>query len=322
MLSWYPRFSRDKSFLPTLSSRVVVPLLSPLLTGIYADPDRLTSFILLDLPSILLLHCRTYWQSRQALLCAPHLHIDTDAEGLLGGIYHARLPLLSVAPSPGVPAIPGDAETPYRRPIPSGQYTLSPLYLTALSDALLRLHLPPEEYSSSAERIMAREILGRTVLGAVGRKVGEGWFFWTLGVRLLGPQKAENQEKAAGSEATTSRGAMRWIDLVWIWALRIWALALMGWTSLSSLFARYTAAPPVHMRYRNCAQSWISLSREILGVDGRQGLTRRRWILRISWGIIEGVLALLGPFIDRSVDNRALEPEEWHRLKHKDWYRT
>ncbi|KAI9638825.1 uncharacterized protein MKK02DRAFT_21848 [Dioszegia hungarica] len=299
VLSWYPRFSKDRSLLPTLSSQIVVPILSPILSGVYHDPNRILQLLLLDLPAIFSLHWSTYWQSRQAIRDTPHLFtprssdyiVDPQGTGpdLLGDVYHARLPLLSVVPSPGTTY--ADTEGPYRLPTPGGQYILSPLYLTSLADALIRLHLPPAEYGCTVERVMAREIVGRAVLGAIGRKLGEGWFWWSLGLKLMGGGEApaENWRERAESG----------IESIYRLIIRVYSLLFFIWTFAVSLFARYTASPPSPPAYAHCAQPWAVLARQVLGVDGRPGVSPQRWSVRLIWGCTEGIITLLSPMIDR-----------------------
>lgn len=203
--------------------------------------------------------------------------------------------MLSVYPSLG--HIP-DSEGPYRLPILKGQYVLSPLYLTALSDALLRLHLPAEEYGCSVERIMAREIVGRVVLGGIGLKLGYGWFWWSLILKFIGAptssrtklEKKDNFKKWSFEDITN-----------WIYRglVGVYSGIMLLWSMGISIFAVYTAAPPFDERYRDCVQPWLSLGREILGVDGRKGISARKWGLRITWAILEAVMTLFGPVIDR-----------------------
>lgn len=141
---------------------------------------------------------------------------------------------------------------------------------------------------------MAKEIIGRTVLGAVGRKLGEGWFWWTLGLKLLGSDSSEME--APEREQKTRRGR---IDIAWQILLGIWNLAILAWSTLVWTMARYSAAPPTSARYNNCMKPWLDLTREILGVDGRSDPIPRRWALSLAWGTIEAILIILQPFIDR-----------------------
>jgi hypothetical protein len=290
---------------PALSANVVIPILAPILTGLYEDPDRLVQLVLVDLPDILAAHWSTYWRAREALAVAPHLYPNPAAEHLsidnerymrakVADIYHTHLPLLSVSPSPGfTPSTDG----PYRNPIPPGQFTLSPVYLTAMTDALLRLHLPAKEYDCSVERVMTREVVARVILGAVGSKLGEGWFWWTLGLRLLPDISASLPKKSA--EQARDAGLSGAMESVMRLFSKFYAGVILLWTMGISLFARYTAAPPTKDLYRNCARPWLSLGRELLGTEGRLGISSKRWEVRLSWGLLEGLIALFGPFIDR-----------------------
>ncbi|KAJ9105150.1 hypothetical protein QFC19_003608 [Naganishia cerealis] len=76
--------------------------------------------------------------------------------------------------------------------IASTVYELSPRYLSALVDRILKAHLPPRDYASATERVMITEIVANTVLGNVLRKCSEPWFLWRIGLSLL--TEAEDKE--------------------------------------------------------------------------------------------------------------------------------
>jgi hypothetical protein len=254
---------------------LILPILKPILISIYDDPERLVELILLDLPTLLGVHVRVYWEAKRAIVL--YGAVDTGDGGseratsgdqygertstratAAGGIqsslrqsesgssrqtdfplgtrkqrpvhthnlaaaYHSRLPLPSV-PYSASPISPSSEQRPppaadiaeshiyttgsNLSPHPPvdkaahtgegdgcadiachGGYELSPVYLTALSDSILRRYLPSEQYASDVQRLMAMEILGRTVIGGLGRKLGEGWFWWGLILRFVGEPK-------------------------------------------------------------------------------------------------------------------------------------
>lgn len=74
-------------------------------------------------------------------------------------------------------------------------YALSPVYLTALADSLLSLHLPPADYASDAERLIVREVLARAVLASIGRRLSAPWFWAQLGIKLL-PERQPKQPRS------------------------------------------------------------------------------------------------------------------------------
>jgi hypothetical protein len=88
VLSWYTRISpRDRALLPSINNTIITPLLQPILSSIYDDSTPLLDLVLLDLPTIINLHIKTY---REAV------HTTALGFGPLGDAYHARLPLASV----------------------------------------------------------------------------------------------------------------------------------------------------------------------------------------------------------------------------------
>ena len=278
ILSWLPRITRDRSLLPHIHQTILSPILHPIFTRIHDDPTSLTPLLLLDLPCILTLHIRTYWSSREATsLPLPPKSLDAA--------YHARLPLPSTEPAG--PSIP----EPDRNPIPTGQYVLSDIWLTSLSDAMIRLHLPPEEYAVAAERIMIRELLGRTIFGGVGRRITEAWFWWGLILKLLGHRGMSRPVHKVRHPVTVSdkifeRGRQVCLVVLGLWTFGTWTMAMLS-------------AAPRLPRYRNCSEPWLALGREVLGIDGRFGSRPKRWTGRLVWGTIELIVGLFSPILDR-----------------------
>ena len=202
----------------------------------------------------------------------------------VGKAYHARLPLLSVEHVSATTAEPSPEI-----------YTLSPLYLTSLSDAVLRLYLPTADYGSNVERLMAREVIGRSALGSVGSKLGEPCFWWSVGLRYLGePASAPNPLKSAPIKSETGFSA----NIVQLFT-RLWTFALLVWTMGTWILATVSAAPPVEDKYRGIADPWLNLARTVLGVDGRAGLERPSWARKLVWGSVEVMTGLCAPILDR-----------------------
>ena len=285
VLSWYPRFTRDRTLLPHIHQSILRPILAPILTEIHDDPERLCEF-LFDLPTLLSLHVETYWSARAAVasgLVGQEGAKVTLAEEI-GKAYHARLPLLSVELVCATTDEPG-----------SGFYTLSPLYLTSLSDAVLRLYLPTSEYGSDVERLMTREVMGRSVLGSVGNKLGQPSFWWSIGLKYLGePASASKSLKSALIESETSFSATTARLFT-----RLWTIVLLIWIIVTWILAAVPSAPPIEDKYRGIADSWLHLARAALGVDGRAGLERPPWARRLVWYSVEMVTGLLAPILDR-----------------------
>ena len=275
MLSWYPLISpRDRAFLPTLHSQGLIPILQPILTRLHDEPDRLLVFILLDLPTILTLHIEIYRASLEAVELDVGLEKQT-----LGDAYHARLPLLSVEKDD------------------HGRYGVSPLYFTSLVDTLLRLYLPTEEYSSTVERIMAREILARVVLGTIARRASQSWFWWQIGLKLLGePGKVDTKAGSQLDWPDVTRLAavvLRWLSVI------VKAISTMMML-LVQLVAILAVAPKVDMRYRRCWEPWMSVLGAVL-VGGGGSVSQSRWYVRGIMLAIEGFLVVFSGLVDRYV---------------------
>lgn len=276
VLSWLPRITRDRSLLPHIHAQIIAPLLIPIFTHLSTHPDALIPLLLYDLPGVLTLHWKTYWHARQTTYILP---------GPLDSTYHADLPLLCAVPSPPPPEETEEGRTP----IPEGQYIVSGLWLTAMADTLIKNSLPVEDYKITVQRTMVREIIGRTVLGSVARRIGEPWFWWTLFQRFL-PTTSSTPSKSP-SEDTDMFGQIA----SGIWG--IWTVCVKIWAGIIWLGTMFTAAPTA--RYSQTTECWVELLREILNVDGRGG--RGNWALRIVWGIVEAFLFLLSSLLDRSV---------------------
>jgi len=268
VLSWYTRISpRDRALLPSINNTIITPLLQPILTSIYDDSTPLLDLALVDLPTIINLHIKTYRQAARNTALGY---------GPLGDAYHARLPLTSVVKT-------GD------------KWELSPLYYTSLADGLLKNGLSVEEYGSTVERLMARELVGRMVLGGVGKRLSEDWFWYSLLLKLLGePGEKEKDEKdhLAIKSKAMAETAHRWTT-------RIWSTMMMLWTGIFTFFAFYSASPSAEQRYDGCLRPWLSLLESFIGYDeARDG---KPILARLVLGTTDGIALLASPLVDRYV---------------------
>ncbi|OCF34324.1 hypothetical protein I316_03838 [Kwoniella heveanensis BCC8398] len=221
VLSWYSRFTTSRSLPAHINQQIVLPILSPILSDLCTDEgqDRLCAFLLVDLPTILALHIRVYWEARAA---GRYLSLNIDeggsavgaGKGRLGELFHARLPLLSVTRSCNDPMLnPNTGETFDSSNIsggggPGSEYTLSPLYLSTLSSSILA-HFSIGTNRPDVERLMAREVLSRSVLGSIARRLVEGWFWHMLILKFLGEPGgyvySEDEENEATEESDNAR---------------------------------------------------------------------------------------------------------------------
>lgn len=232
----------------------------------YNDPRPILDFIVLDLPTILHLHVSTYRDS---------LHQESLDLGSLGDAYHARLPLLSVEKKD---------ET----------WQLSPLYLTSLADGILKHGLSVEEYGSTVERLMIRELIGRVILGGVGKRLCEDWFWYGLLLKFL-PVPRDDTDIPKDQPPTTTRIGL--LERATNWVQRLYAMMMLIWTSIISIAALYSDAPIPRPEHRYCTQPWLLLGRALLEADQRNGY--RPIIPRLLLGSFDIVVYLSSPILDR-----------------------
>jgi hypothetical protein len=275
VLSWYTRISpRDRALLPSINNTILTPLLQPILTSIYDDSSTLLDLILLDLPTVIDLHIKTY---REAV------HNTALGYGSLGDAYHARLPLASVVKN-------------------GEKWELSSLYCTSLADGILKNGLSVEEYGSTVERLMARELVGRMVFGGVGKKLSEDWFWYSLLLKLLG----EPEDAGVKTEKDVPKTQPRTIiDTVYRWITRIWTTIITLWAGVITLIAFYSAAPPAEKRYDGSLRPWLSVIQSMIGYDETRD--RKPILARLLLGSMDGVALLASPLIDRYVFPSVIE---------------
>lgn len=272
MLSWYTRISpRDRALLPSINSTVITPLLQPTLTSIYNDPSSILDFILLDLPTILHLHVTTYRDAR---------HQESLDLGSLGDAYHVRLPLLSVEKKDEI-------------------WQLSPLYLTSLADGVLKNGLSVDEYGSSVERLMVRELIGRVILGGVGRKLSEDWFWYSIFLKFLpGPRGKEETNSEKKQPALLPRKSH--VERISSWISKIYSILILIWSSVVTIAALYSSSPTPRPEHRHYIQPWLLLVRSIYETDQRNG-GYQPIIPRLLLGSLETIVYLASPLLDRYV---------------------
>lgn len=263
---WYTRISpNDQALLPTINDllhRVLPPLLE-------LDSELISTLLLTDLPVILTTHIRTYWDARAAIQITP---------GALDKAYHARLPLQSVSLQPiAAPvAVPMALAEALAAPLSDKPalaeevYALSPEYLTALTDTLLALHLPPADFESDAERLIIQEVLARAVLANIGRKLSAPWFWAQVGIKLLPPPKPRD------IRATLYRA----------YSVLIVAVSFL-WTTCRGLFHTRPARGRV-------ADPWLILLRTLVETPGPTPIYVSLLLL-----LFESLCLLLSPVIDR-----------------------
>jgi hypothetical protein len=171
----------------------------------------------------------------------------------------------------------------------------SSLYYTSLADGLLKNGLSVEEYGSTVERLMARELVGRMVLGGVGKRLSEDWFWYSLLLKLLGePGETATNQKDHQTQPIRET-AHRWI-------MQMWSTMMMVWTGIFTLFAYHSAAPPAEQRYNGCLRPWLSVLQSFIGYEeARDG---KPILARLLLGTTDGLALLASPLVDRYVSSQ------------------
>ncbi|WVQ77501.1 hypothetical protein IAR50_007187 [Cryptococcus sp. DSM 104548] len=274
ILSWYTRFTKDRTLLPSIHSTILHPLLSPVLQKVHDEPEILGEWVILDLPTVLAVHVGVYREARGAVAVFG---------GDVGDAYHARLPLPSVsAPAPS--SLP---ESP--------SYTLNPNYLTALAKALIPAGQP------DVQQLMVREVLARAVLGGGLRRLSYGWFWYSLILRFIGepgdPRPWGTSNPGADHEKDTPQMPIERL-------LSSFHTLLAFFTPLYTLFLSlatlYTACPPASPKFHKCSDSVLVIGRELLGIDGFED-KGRSWGKRLVWGTVEMGVGFTAPVLDRII---------------------
>ncbi|ODO11372.1 hypothetical protein I350_00151 [Cryptococcus amylolentus CBS 6273] len=271
ILSWYTRFTKDRTLLPSIHSTILHPLLHPVLQRAYDEPESLGEWVVLDLGTVVGVHVRVWNEARGAVAVFG---------GNVGDAYHARLPLPSVSPSPSSPGAPS--------------YTLNPTYLSALANAII----PPNQ--PDVQQLMVREVLARAVLGGGLRRLSYGWFWYALILRFVG-EPGDPLPWTSSKPPTDPKPKPKTLDqtiLAHIHSLLSSLTAL--YTLLLSLFTLYTAAPPPPPQFHHCSDSFLVIGRELLGIDGLEG-GGKKWGKRLVWGGVEMGVGFAAPLLDRII---------------------
>ncbi|OWZ63329.1 hypothetical protein AYX14_01724 [Cryptococcus neoformans] len=277
ILSWYTRFSKDRTLLPSIHSTVIHPIFSPILTRVYDNPERIVKWILRDLLCSVEIHVKVYWEAKAAL-----------GGGTLGDRYHARLPLPSVSIS--------SFATSYNPAYPT--YTLSSEYLSSLSIALIQpTETEKERFQMGLQGLMIREILARAILAGGMRRLCFGWFWYGLILKFLG----EPGDPFPWRRTTPQDEPKSIHQLVLSYTRAIISLFTVICSAIVALVAVYTAAPPPSPEYEGCTDTLMGVMRAMAGVDGYGGVEAKKWRKRMVWGGTEMVVGLASPILDRII---------------------
>lgn len=296
---WYARLSRDTTLLPTINEHVVAPIATRLLA---LDRGRVHTLLLAHVPTIAATHLRT--------LRAARASVEAGFAGSAAEAYHARLPLRAVALTP-IPSFGPEAEdqlgTQGHGQERAQEYALSPTYLTALADALLASTLPEPEYASDAERLIVREVVARSVLGNIGKRLCAPWFWSELGLKLLTANASSTGytsnsdpdltplDTAPALAARLGAHAAHALDALTLLWSRLTSTLVFLWSTAIFLTAAWSGAPPPPSK--GVLDPWLVLLHEAaLFLSPPSGPSLA---LRLSLNTLDALAILARPAADR-----------------------
>lgn len=144
-------------------------------------------------------------------------------------------------------------------------FQLDPAYLPSLVDGLLRSHLPEKDYHCDLERTVLNEIIGNAVLGGTLRRVTQPWFWWRIGVNLIGrPAKSVKDPKSRPNAMDLLVKAYTCLSL----ALNFIAFASIQLYTFVMGDLLHEDSPKIHRRHT--ARLWLDFAEELLSVNGSQ----------------------------------------------------
>ncbi|KWU45967.1 hypothetical protein RHOSPDRAFT_32446 [Rhodotorula sp. JG-1b] len=169
-----------------------------------------SALVLQDLPQVLTEHYRDWDLAEEKSAPAGTSSDNTRSTSHnlsrdeLFDRIHPHLAVHLVPPADAAPLI----TTPATLLPPLGA-RVDPVYLRALTDHLLKLVLPPEDYRSVAERAIVREILVGVVFRTVFERVTQPWFLYALIAKQLEPRIEAKRAAAAAAKGATATAASR-----------------------------------------------------------------------------------------------------------------
>ncbi|GAA5993064.1 hypothetical protein JCM10908_003087 [Rhodotorula pacifica] len=151
-----------------------------------------SAVILQDLPDLLTEHYRDWdlAEEKASTTNGPTSHSLSRDE--LFDRIHPHLAVRLIPPDT-TPSTPSSASPPLGAQV-------DPTYLRALTDHLLKLLLPPEDYRSLTERAIVREILVGVVFRSVFERVAQPWFLHSLIAKQLEARNEVNRAARAKGE--------------------------------------------------------------------------------------------------------------------------
>ncbi|WWC73603.1 uncharacterized protein I206_107575 [Kwoniella pini CBS 10737] len=269
--SWYNQFSSNRTLSPLINKLIIQPILSPILTDIYLNPDKIYYFILIDLPIILNLHLKIINESKLSLIYLP-ISTSTKKENKndLAKRYNNRLPLLSI-----IEKEKEEEEGEY-------EYEISDLYLKAISSSILNFYIPSNSKNkenqneddikgiTELERIMIKEIFSNLILRSIINKSTENWFWYQIILKLLGEPDSNLDLISRGKELSNKSI----IQLIIYWFNNIIKTFYIFWNGIFNLIKIYSNSnyPKNYnnLRYQKTFEPIFLLLKEFLNSINQQ----------------------------------------------------
>lgn len=172
--TWWGQITpRDRDFLPQITQ---------VLTHVIRDIERrvstvdLSNLALRQIPTLVDLHVSDY---RAAAVRMDTAFTNVSPAPTVPSIFHLLQPHVAIQPNQEL-----------------GASAISEIYLRQLTENILRLSLPSQEWESETERFIVREIVACVVLGNVFKKLAQPWFLHQIVLGLLRPPSSAQSESA------------------------------------------------------------------------------------------------------------------------------
>jgi hypothetical protein len=287
---------RDRTFIPKANA-IVFEFCRSIAKEIRSD--QFTELLLIRLPTIFAHHARLYNLARDqldtSLVEAPGS--DERLKSRMAKAFHALAPHVGVsqvdvmAKEQQSDGLPGHSSPPYE---------VSPLYLTILVEQLLIAHLPPADSKSNLERSMIREIVARAVLGGALRRLVEPWFWWKMGLALLGePGQRDGIRSGGGPTEEVPVFSFRAIVHGAVFGInRVSSLVLDAANTIKSLTQSYRESAPAAKQYQHLLDPWLLLGEEVLRISSGSRMTAVIWGMLRDGGLLISPLAARYAFPD------------------------
>ncbi|KZO99572.1 hypothetical protein CALVIDRAFT_560918 [Calocera viscosa TUFC12733] len=259
---WYTRLTRDKTFIPEVTSAIAHGLREVERRTLAAD---LPLLVYTTLPALLAQHYTDYRAAQLRHALSPSTSV---AE-----CFHALQPHIALTPESTV---------------------VNPEYLRQAVEFVLKACMSKEDWEAETDRTIVREVLVGPVLGGVLPRLAQPWFLFAMMLGVLGRGKGSKASAKSMSKAPVT--SMRQMLVLLIGALHALTSALHSVVTLMQSISRFLASLPTRKQYssqsRYYASNLLMLVAIVLDLPSRLVSD-----LLLSYTSI--IVALLQPLLDR-----------------------